>query len=221
MPHWYVAPKLKLFYVLGSIFSALQLMFLEVLAYVAGVAAYVYSSGATYFSLYLVSSTACKLSEFIAIVGDAGASFVALQLSLERFIVVIFPFTAYMFTVRRSAVGCCSMLLTLAGINSCIIYAYSLHSYPAGNQCTSSPDTNSLASVILRHRLRCSGIPTVARLYRTRSGAETSQVDCVSVTSARKGNFEREWSDNNSCRFSGISSTLPHIPSFSFRSPIL
>ena len=47
---------------------------------------------------------------------DSGAGFVALQLSLERVVVVVFPFRAYALTTKRSASICVLVLIALAGL---------------------------------------------------------------------------------------------------------
>jgi hypothetical protein len=148
MPRSNVAPKLKLFYMLGAIFSAPVLVVGEILNYFTGAAVRVYSSGASFFYLELASSAACKLCWFMTLVNDSAGTFVAVQLALERLMVITFPFRAYMFTAKRSAIGCCVMLLILAGFNCSSLYIYDLHSSDAGISCINSADTELLESII-------------------------------------------------------------------------
>ena len=140
MPNANVTTKLKMFYVLCATFSALPLTISEGLYYISGSAAYYYSSGATYFYFYNVSPVTCKISWFVSLAGEGCAGFVSLQLALERLIAAAFPFRAPMFTLKRSAVGCCLMLLALTAFNGSISSAF------GGTDCDVSPAI--LASVI-------------------------------------------------------------------------
>jgi hypothetical protein len=148
IPRTSIGIKLKMFYILIAVFSGFSMIFLQVFYYISGVATSYFSNGTDYFYFPSATPAACKIYQFVSLVSDGGAGFVAAQLSLERLIVVAFPFRAYLLTTKCSSIVCALTLLTLAGFDSYVFYAMDLYRGEGYGEvwCYSSPETVALVS---------------------------------------------------------------------------
>jgi hypothetical protein len=147
MPYTSVSVKLKMFYSLIALSTGLSLVLVQVFYFISSAAALYFSNGADYFYFPNESTAGCKIYQFLAYSSDGVTGFVALQLSIERLIVIYFPLRAYLLTSKRSFILCLSVLLTLAAINSFVFYTFDL--YPSGYNsqyvCNNSPEMNALS----------------------------------------------------------------------------
>jgi hypothetical protein len=96
------------------------------------------TQGQYVFYFELLSPAACRFSRFASFSGENETAYLTALFSLERLIVITFPFKAHMFTKKRSAVVAACAIIQAIGINCSAFYAYGL-SPLAGNYLGCSP----------------------------------------------------------------------------------